>query len=530
MPVQIGDNSFILDSKQATGDVMKFLNGQNRCAQQTQPVFLADPEIVDDECYCMLSELSLSTIVQSFRAHPDSDAKAYVNSKLCSCSGMRCTANVIGCFIQLVASHIHQATDVDGENGSGLSVINSGGNNGYGIIADCSPCKRHSRSDMCCTANVFDGRTQVVAPHIHQASDFDGEHGSGLPVINFCGNNSYGMIADCSPCKRYSRSGMHCTANVFGGRAQLVASHMHLASDVNGENNSGLSVINFSGNNGPGTIADCSPCKRYSRTDMRCTANVFAGRTQVVAPHIHQASDIDDEHGSGLPVINFCGNNSYGMIADCSPCKRYSRSGMHCTANVFGGCAQLVASHMHLASDVNGENDSDLLVINFRGNNGPGMIADCSPCKRYSRSDMRCTANVFGGRTQVVAPHIHQASDIDGEHGSGLPVINFCGNNRYGTFADCGPCKLCSRSGMLRTANVFDGRTQLVASHMHLTSDVNGAKGSGLPVINFSGNNGPGMIADCRPCKLCSRSDMRCTREEWELLLAVGVQPRFTKP
>ena len=562
--LQIGDNSFILDSKQATGDVMKYLNGQNRCAQQTQPVFLADPEIVDDECYCMLSELSLSTIVQSFRAHPDSDAKAYVNSKLCSCSGMRCKTNVIGCFIQLVASHIHQATDVDGENGSGLSVINSGGNNGYGIIADCSPCKRRSRSDMRCTANVFDGRTQVVAPHIHQASDFDGEHGSGLPVINFCGNNCYGMIADCSPCKRYSRSGMHCTANVFGGRAQLVASHMHLASDVNGENDSdisvinfsgnngpgmiadcspcklcsrsgmhctahvfggrtqlvashmhlasdvngendsGLSVINFSGNNGPGTIADCSPCKRFSCSDMRCTANVFGGRTQVVAPHIHQASDFDGENDSGLSVINFCGNNSYGMFADCGPCKLCSRSGMHCTANVFGGRAQLVASHMHLASDVNGENDSDLLVINFRGNNGPGMIADCSPCKRYSRSDMRCTANVFGGRTQVVAPHIHQASDIDGEHGSGLPVINFCGNNCYGMIADCSPCKLCIRSGMQCTANVFGGRTQLVASHMHLASDVHGENGSGLPVINFSGNNCPGMIADCSPYKpLC---------------------------
>ena len=54
---------------------------------------------------------------------------------------MRCTVNVIGCCIQLVASHIHQASDVDGENGSGPPVINFCGNNGHGMIADCSPYK-----------------------------------------------------------------------------------------------------------------------------------------------------------------------------------------------------------------------------------------------------------------------------------------------------------------------------------------------------------------------------------------------------
>ena len=705
----------------------------------------AAPDMVDDECYRMFSELSFSAMVQSFRAYPDSDANARVDFKLCSCSGMRCTANVFGGCIQLVASHIYVASNVDGENGSGPPVINFCGNNGYGMIADCSPCTLFSRRDMRCTANVFGGRTQVVASHIHQVSDVEGENGSGLPVINFCENNGHGMIAHCSPRKLCSRSGMQCTANVFGGRTQLVASHMHLASDVNGENGSGLPVINFCGNNaapdmvddecyrmfselsfsamvqsfraypdsdanarvdfklcscsgmrctanviggciqlvashiyvasdvdgengsglpvinfcgnnGYGMIADCSPCTLFSRRDMRCTANVFGGRTQVVASHIHQVSDVEGENGSGLPVINFCENNGHGMIAHCSPRKLCSRSGMQCTANVFGGRTQLVASHMHLASDVNGENGSGLPVINFSGNNGPGMIADCSPykspcahyknraavksmmgnfvdgqnagftlrsrlkvddecyhifselsfntlvqslpaypdseaktfvdcklcsrsdmqcadsvfgvrtqlvapymplasdvdgendsglpvinfvapdifddecyrmfselsfstmvqsfpaypdsetkayvdCKLCSRSDMQCTASVFGVRTQLVAPHMPLASDVEGENGSGLPVINFCENNGHGMIAHCSPRKLCSRSGMQCTANVFGGRTQLVASHMHLASDVNGENGSGLPVINFSGNNGPGMIADCSPYK-----------------------------
>ena len=645
----------------------------------------AAPDMVDDECYRMFSELSFSAMVQSFRAYPDSDANARVDFKLCSCSGMRCTANVFGGCIQLVASHIYVASDVDGENGSGPPVINFCGNNGYGMIADCSPCTLFSRSDMRCTANVFGGRTQVVASHIHQVSDVEGENGSGLPVINFCENNGHGMIAHCSPRKLCSRSGMQCTANVFGGRTQLVASHMHLASDVNGENGSGLPVINFCGNNaapdmvddecyrmfselsfsamvqsfraypdsdanarvdfklcscsgmrctanviggciqlvashiyvasdvdgengsglpvinfcgnnGYGMIADCSPCTLFSRRDMRCTANVFGGRTQAVASHIHQVSDVEGENGSGLPVINFCENNGHGMIAHCSPRKLCSRSGMQCTANVFGGRTQLVASHMHLASDVNGENGSGLPEINFSGNNGPGMIADCSPykspcahyknraavksmmgnfvdgqnagftlrsrlkvddecyhifselsfntlvqslpaypdseaktfvdCKLCSRSDMQCADSVFGVRTQLVAPYMPLASDVDGENDSGLPVINFVAPDifddecyrmfselSFSTMVQSFPaypdsetkayvdCKLCSRSDMQCTASVFGVRTQLVAPHMHLASDVNGENGSGPPVINFSGNNGPGMIADCSPYK-----------------------------
>ena len=578
----------------------------------------AAPDMVDDECYRMFSELSFSAMVQSFRAYPDSDANARVDFKLCSCSGMRCTANVIGGCIQLVASHIYVASDVDGENGSGLPVINFCGNNGYGMIADCSPCTLFSRRDMRCTANVFGGRTQVVASHIHQVSDVEGENGSGLPVINFCENNGHGMIAHCSPRKLCSRSGMQCTANVFGGRTELVASHMHLASDVNGENGSGLPVINFSGNNGPGMIADCSPykspcahyknraavksmmgnfvdgqnagftlrsrlkvddecyhifselsfntlvqslpaypdseaktfvdCKLCSRSDMQCADSVFGVRTQLVAPYMPLASDVDGENDSGLPVINFVApdifdDECYRMFSELSfstmvqsfpaypvDCKLCSRSDMQCTASVFGVRTQLVAPHMPLASDVDGENGSGLPVINFCGNDvAPDIVDDECYCmfselsfstmvqsfraypdsdakayvdsKLCSCSGMRCTVNVIGCCIQLVASHIHQASDVDGENGSGPPVINFCENNGHGMIAHCSPRKLCSRSGMQCTANVFGGRTQLVASHMHLASDVNGENGSGLPVINFSGNNGPGMIADCSPYK-----------------------------
>ncbi|CAJ1351984.1 unnamed protein product [Effrenium voratum] len=94
-----------------------------------------------DECYEMFSELSFNSLVQSFPSNPDSQATAYVNCKLCSQSGMRCAANVHGGRTQLIASHIHVASDGDGVNGAGPPVINFCGDNSPGMISDGSPYK-----------------------------------------------------------------------------------------------------------------------------------------------------------------------------------------------------------------------------------------------------------------------------------------------------------------------------------------------------------------------------------------------------
>ena len=117
----------------------------------------------DDECYHMFSELSFNTLVQSFPSNPDSEATAYVDGKLCSRSGMQCTANVLGGRTQLVASHIDLASDGDGENGAGPPVINFCGDNGPGMIADGSSYKSacahyHNRAAlMSMTGNFADG-------------------------------------------------------------------------------------------------------------------------------------------------------------------------------------------------------------------------------------------------------------------------------------------------------------------------------------------------------------------------------------
>ena len=339
----------------------------------------------------------------------------------------------------------------------------------------------------------------------------------------------------------------------------------HLASDVNGENGSGLPVINFSGNNGPGMIADCSPykspCAHYkNRAAVKSMMGNFVDG-QNAGFTLRSRLKVDDECYHIFSELSF---NTLVQSLPAYPdseaktfvdCKLCSRSDMQCADSVFGVRTQLVAPYMPLASDVDGENDSGLPVINFVApdifdDECYRMFSELSfstmvqsfpaypdsetkayvDCKLCSRSDMQCTASVFGVRTQLVAPHMPLASDVDGENGSGLPVINFCGNDvapdivddecycmiselsfstmvqSFRAYPDCDAkayvdFKLCSCSGMRCTVNVIGCCIQLVASHIHQASDVDGENGSGPPVINFCGNNGHGMIADCSPYK-----------------------------
>lgn len=59
----------------------------------------------------------------------------------------------------------------------------------------------------------------------------------------------------------------------------------------------------------------------------------------------------------------------------------------------------------------------------------------CSIC---SSGRMSCNATVFGGKTRLVAAHIHYV-DGDNRNGHGPPVINFCGSNAAGFIRDGSP-------------------------------------------------------------------------------------------
>jgi hypothetical protein len=45
---------------------------------------------------------------------------------------------------------------------------------------------------------------------------------------------------------------------------------------------------------------------------------------------------------------------------------------------------------------------------------------------------MTCDALVFGGKSPIIASHIHVSDNGDGSIGDGAPVISFCGDNTDG--------------------------------------------------------------------------------------------------
>jgi hypothetical protein len=57
-------------------------------------------------------------------------------------------------------------------------------------------------------------------------------------------------------------------------------------------------------------------CQFCTNGTMHCTSLVHAGRSKLIASHIHLASDEDGSTGEGPPVINFCGKDAAGLIQD----------------------------------------------------------------------------------------------------------------------------------------------------------------------------------------------------------------------
>jgi len=92
--------------------------------------------MLPDECYSVFANMAYNNLVQGFPNNPDSHAYGYAFCTLCTNGTMSCDANVYGGRTKLIASHIHMATDGDGKNGSGPPVLNFCGSNAAGLIND----------------------------------------------------------------------------------------------------------------------------------------------------------------------------------------------------------------------------------------------------------------------------------------------------------------------------------------------------------------------------------------------------------
>ena len=60
-------------------------------------------------------------------------------------------------------------------------------------------------------------------------------------------------------------------------------------------------------------------------------------------------------------------------------------------------------------------------------------------------------------------------------------------------------CRLCNNGKMTCDVNVYGGKTLLIASHIHIADNGNGSTSTGDPVINFCGTNGQGSVDDGTP-------------------------------
>lgn len=80
-------------------------------------------------------------------------------------------------------------------------------------------------------------------------------------------------------------------------------------------------------------------------------------------------------------------------------------------------------------------------------NNPDSEAFGFATCKLCTNGTMHCTSLLHGGRSDLIASHIHLAEgpDADGTKSEGPPVINFCGSNSQGLILDgidyTGPCE-----------------------------------------------------------------------------------------
>ena len=107
-----------------------------------------------------------------------------------------------------------------------------------------------TNSTTTCNASVYGGKTELVASHIHLASDGNGTSGSGDPVINFCGSNGGGMINDhtdyMNECAKYSSTGNSLNPEMMGAKVAGTTEGQSLAALVEDSGtNPGKYYLNF---------------------------------------------------------------------------------------------------------------------------------------------------------------------------------------------------------------------------------------------------------------------------------------------
>lgn len=241
------------------------------------------------------------------------------------------------------------------------------------------------------------------------------------PLVEASPDNSDSQATGSASCKLCMDGKMTCTATVVGGKSKLIAAHLHVASDGDGEKGSGPAVALFCGDNTPGLLSKGTPYpEECSAFDTKATA-FMPNMSGVFVP-------VPGEAGSAADLVK-------DVVAN--PSKYYFN--FHSLASFTywkaigsspkGICRGVMKEKK--CYDVFSSMQFNNLLQTFPNNpdsDAKGFVA----CKLCTDGAMSCVMNTYGGKSPIIAAHLHIANDGDGVQGTGPAIGLFCGDNTPG--------------------------------------------------------------------------------------------------
>lgn len=244
---------------------------------------------------------------------------------------------------------------------------------------------------------------------------------------------------------------------------------------------------------------------------MLGTLQVQGVHSEIIATHIHRCEGGSTPQTrtaalcSGPPVVNFCGDNAAGLIADgteyAGACSGIRSDGTSSTMDMRGALVHSAESLPELVRDIIAHADKYYFNVHTMASWNrwyPEPKGACrGPLREESTQATPTTTAVPAEPVEVKCYSMYsQLAMNELQIYAGNPDSKASG---YASFT------LCTNGTMSGTALVFGGVSEIIATHIHhcqggdtpqtRTADLC----EGPPVINFCGSNVAGLIADGVP-------------------------------
>jgi len=331
-----------------------FLSATPPAATTTTP---PEPEASSQaECYPLEAALQVNQ-AQHYEGNPESDATGTVELLLCTNGTMMGNLTVEGGRSEIIATHIHHCEGGDspqtrtGVLCSGSPVINFCGDNAAGLIADgtdyTAPCAPFDGSSASRTGGmlgaVVEGKSagMTVAERVQDIAAYPDKY--YFNVHTAASYNHYyphheGMCR--GPLQGRSLEATTTTTPAPAAAAPSENRCYSLFSQVS------LNELQKYPSNPDSAASGYADFMMCTNGTLKATAFMFGGVSDIIAMHIHRCEGGTTPQTktadlcTGPPVVNFCGDNAAGLIADGAKypegCAPWGRSGSSRTADMSG--------------------------------------------------------------------------------------------------------------------------------------------------------------------------------------------------